>query len=234
MKQKMLSIALCAGFALSFGYSLADDAEQGSTKSSWDPNFYATFGFVSWSNYSDASRAEVDEAFKMLVSTPLPDLEVGGTTRLEGGVGMRPTERLSIEITLADLPKADLSFRGNLAGTEADLVSESFGWRARLAAEYAFPVSANGMKLTTQVGISHAEVKGVVYRAADSSDPDSEDVVIVREKQRLQDPFVGVGMRIPLTGMVDGLEMSLMFTKVLSDEDSVNQSLGAQLIYNFD
>ena len=231
MKQKLLSITLCAGFALSFGYSLADDAEQGSTGSSWDPNFYATFGLVSWTNYGDLSNAALED-LESQIGTPVGDLDAGGTTRLAAGVGMRPTERLSFEFMLGDLPKSDLTILGSAIDSDEDIKVESYGWNARLAAEYAFPLSSNGMKFTTRAGISHTEIKGSAVSLASAADTENSE--LYREKLRLQDPFVGFGMRIPLSGMVDGMEMSLEFTKIFAGEGEADQSFGAQLIYNFD
>lgn len=154
---------------------------------------------------------------------------------LIAGVGMRVMERLSFEFNLNPLPRARFLVGAPFRDVNSDIVSEinTLGWNAKLAAEYAMPIGNWGLKATTRAGFSQSKMKEVYTQK--STNPDSTvSPITERTSTRWTDPFLGIGVRGSLPGGSDNWQLSAMFTRIFTDEESVNRSLSLQLVYNFD
>lgn len=232
---KTVGFSLISLMVLLSGYTTADTkfTNQKNT-SGFEPHFFTTIGWMSWGNYNEgASSTLVDDALRSGVPSSLTFGDAREST-LVSGVGMRPTERLSFEFRLNALPQSDYSIGAPFSEGTPDIVVEgkTRGWNAKLAAEYAIPVGSWGLKVATRAGFSQSKIK--VVGTLKSTDPDSTiEPTTERTSTTWRDPFLGVGLRIPFPGRNDNWEMSVMFTRVFTDEESVNQSLSAQMVYNF-
>ncbi len=135
---------------------------------------------------------------------------------------------------LSDLPRPSFTLQPPAAEGASNTVIEAktLGWNAKLAVDYLMPLGNSGLKLATQAGFSQSKIK-VVTKGV-STDPNiTIDSLPVRVSNSWRDPFLGVGLRIPTQFMSSQMEVSIMFAHIFTDEKSVDQSMSAQLIYNF-
>ena len=228
-------ILLISLFTLLSGYALADtNFSNQKSASGFEPHFFATLGSVSRKKYTErVSASIVDDALQ----TGLPSsvtFSPGRESTLVGGIGMRPTERWSFEFRLNGLPQTDYVVGAPFSDRTPEIVNEghTHGWNAELAAEYTFPLASWGLKVATRAGFSQSKVK--VFETRKSTNPNSTlEPIETRTSETWRDPFLGVGLRLPFPGKYDNWEASLMFTRIFTNEDSLNQSLNVQLIHNF-
>lgn len=230
---KTVGVSLISILVLLSGYSAADtNSTNQKNVSGFEPHFFTTLGWISWGNYNEgASSSLVDDALQSGAPSSLTFNSAREAT-LVSGVGMRPTERWSFEFRLNALPQSDYAVGSPFSEETSDIVVEgnTLGWNAKLAAEYAIPLGSWGWKAATRAGFSQSKIKVVGTRK--STGPDSTvDPVTARTSTTWRDPFLGVGLRIPFSD--DNWEVSVMFTRIFTDEESVNQSLSAQMVYNF-
>lgn len=233
--RKTIGISFISLFMLFSAYVSGNTQTTNQTRvSGFKPHFFATLGSVSRKKYSErVSSSVVDDAFQSGLPSSVA-FNAGRESTLAIGVGMRPTERWSFEFRLNGLPKTDYVVGAPFAAGTPDLISESrtLGWNAELATEYAFPLGNWGLKAATRAGFSQSKVKVVETRK--STDPNSTvEPIETRTSETWRDPFLGVGLRLPFSGRFDNWEVSVMFNRIFTDERSLNQSLSAQLVYNF-
>lgn len=198
--------------------------------SGFQPHFFTTLGVNSWRNYNESlSKSAVDEALQD--GAPASFTFDGATElKLVTGVGMRPTERIAIEIQLNALPSVDYSERA--MGSDEVVEGNTLGWNAKLAAKYAFPIGGSGLKALASTGYSHSNVNTVTIRRA--IDPDSSlQPTRVRTSKTWRDPFISFGLSLPIPVGNNNWEVSFMFSRIFTDEESVNQVASAQMVYNF-
>ena len=232
---KTVGVSLISFLVLLSGYASADTKFTNQKNvSAFEPHFFTTLGWMSWGNYNEgASSTLVDDT----LLSGIPSSLTFGSARestLVSGIGMRPTERWSFEFRLNGLPQSDYSIGVPFSEGPSDLIvaGNTHGWNAKLAAEYAIPLGSWGLKAAARAGFSQSKIK--VVGTLRSTDPDSiVNPIIERTSTTWRDPFLGVGLRIPFSRRNDNWEMSVMFTRVFTDEESVNQSLSTQMVYNF-
>ncbi len=232
---KTIGISLISLLVLLTGYVTADTkSTDQQNPSGFKPHFFTTLGLMSWENYNEGTLSRL---FDDVLQNGVPasfTFDSARESTVVGGVGMRPTERWSFEFRLNALPQADYSVGPPFSDQTSTIVvdSNTHGWNAKIAAEYAIPLGSWGLKATARVGYSHSKIK--LVEISRSTDPDSIVVPITaRTSSTWRDPFLGVGLRMPFLSRRDNWEMSVMFTRIFTDEERVNQSLSAQMVYNF-
>ncbi len=233
--RKTIGFSLFSLSILLSGYVTADTSFTNQKRvSGFDPHFFATLGRVSRSKYTErVSASIVVDALQHGVPSTV-SFNPGRESKLVSGVGMRPTERWSFEFKLNDLPHADYIVGSPFSERTPDIITEGStrGWNAELSAEYAFPLGSWGLKAATRAGFSQSKVKVVETRK--STDPNSTlEPIEARTSETWRDPFLGIGLRLPFPGRFDNWEVSVMFTRIFTDEESLNQSVSAQLVHNF-
>ena len=147
---------------------------------------------------------------------------------------MRATERWSFELNCSRLPRANYVIGAPFSDKSSDFVDErnTFGWNAKLAVEYAIPLGNWGLHATTRTGFSQSNIKRVETRISTDADGTTTSF-IKRVSTRLRDPFLGIGLRVPFPTNNGNWDLSMTWTHIFADEVSVNQTLSAQLLYNF-
>ena len=233
--RKSITVPLISLLLLLSGITAADSKfTQQKSASGFSSHFFTSLGWTSWRNFNDGTLTSVvEDALQSGVPSTFT-FQPSNENAMVSGVGIRATEQLSFEINVNQLPQANYSVGSPFQDENSDFVDESstLGWNARLAVEYAIPLGNWGLKATTRAGISQSKIRVVGTRK--STEPGrTATPITARTSTQWRDPFLGIGMRVPIPGKNDNWEVSVTFTHVFTDEESVNQALNAQLVYNF-
>lgn len=204
----------------------------------WFSNLYVGGGLINWANYNEGTFKLIDDGMNQNEFVPSSLLfTLDRELDLEGVAGLRLTERLSLELGFSTLPSSDFeigpSFEERLSSSR--LQGSLSGRNTKIVAEYGHPINFQGIKITTQVGVSIFESKNEETPLPNDAENSLTTLrSTITGKERNWNTLLGLGLRGPLFPTKrNNWEGSIRLTRIFTNRDSIKHSIGTQIIYNF-